>query len=280
MTRLIGVLSALGALQVLTAPCLADTVDPRKDLEEFQAYFKRSFPEIPFDEYSNGLYALPAAAARRAEWEQIEEFPPYELEVEMGRNYWEENNLGKCFKNGGVGIAQNYPYWDKERKMFRTAELDINDCLVRNGKTPIKDLKKGTMAQVVAYFRYMSRGNRLSPQIDLSDPAALAEYEYGRRYFWAKRGQLNFACADCHIQSAGKYIGGNILSTALGHGAGFPAYRSKWGGLGTIHRRYGGCNSQVRAAPLDPQSREYRALEFYEAYMNTGLPLTAPSQRF
>jgi len=70
-----------------------------------------------------------------------------------------------------------------------------------------------------------------------------------------------------------------VLSPALGHGVGFPTYRSKWGSLGTIHRRYGGCNKQVRAAPLKPQSREYRALELYETYMSTGLPLTAPSQR-
>ena len=48
---------------------------------------------------------------------------------------------------------------------------------------------------------------------------------------------------------------------------------------GTIHRRYGGCNKQVRAHPFKAQGEEYKALEFYEAVMNTGIPLKVPSQR-
>ena len=134
------------------------------------------------------------------------------------------------------------------------------------------------MAEVVAYMKSLSRGERIS--IDVSSPGARAAYEDGKKYFWARRGQLNFSCAQCHIDNAGKLIGGNILSPALGHGVGFPAYRSKWGELGTLHRRYRGCNKQVRAKPQSAQSEAYRNLEFFEAYMNTGLPLTAPSQRF
>lgn len=270
----------LTAVGLVLGVTIAAHAGPKEDLKQFQAFFTKKFPEIPFDDFSNGLYALPAAADRRAEWEIIEEFPPYEIALERGKKFWEENNLGSCFKNGGEGIAHRYPYWDKKKKMVRTAELDINDCLKRQGKKPIKNLLKGTMADVVAYFRYMSRGKRVNPDVDWSDPDALKEYERGKNFFWAKRGQLNFACADCHIQAPGKYIGGNILSPALGHGVGFPAYRSKWGAMGTIHRRYRGCNKQVRAKPLKAQSKEYRALELYEAYMNTGLPLVAPSARF
>jgi sulfur-oxidizing protein SoxA len=272
-------LGLLAAAIVISGAAHAAQVNPQQDLEQFQSYFKSRFPDVAFDEYSNGIYALPAAASQRTEWEQIEEFPPYELELEKGRQFWEENRLAGCFRNGGRGIAQNYPYWDAGRQTVRTIEIDINDCLVRLGKKPIKDLNKGTMAQVVAYFKSMSRGNRVSPAVDWSDPGAKREYAVGREFFWAKRGQLNFSCANCHVHSAGKHIGGNVLSPALGHGVGFPTYRSKWGSLGTIHRRYGGCNKQVRAAPLKPQSREYRALELYETYMSTGLPLTAPSQR-
>ena len=267
------------ALGLLAAGSLAVQASPQSDLKTFQNYFKKRFPKVPFDEYANGLYALPGAEDRRAEWEAIEDFPPYEIDLEKGKKFWEANNLGACFKNGGVGIAHTYPYWDKKRKEIRTAEMDINACLKRQGKKPIKNLKKGKMAQVVAYFRYLARGKRVKLNVDWSDPAAVKEYEYGKRFFWAKRGQLNFSCANCHVHSAGKKIGGNILSAALGHTVGFPVYRNKWGGLGTIHRRYGGCNKQVRAKPLKPQSREYRALELYEAYMSTGLPLTAPSNR-
>ena len=95
------------------------------------------------------------------------------------------------------------------------------------------------------------------------DPRALEAYERGKRHFYAKRGQLNMACADCHITNAGNKIRADLLSPALGHVSHFPVYRSKWGGLGTLHRRYGGCNKQVRAKPYKAQSDEYRALESY-----------------
>jgi sulfur-oxidizing protein SoxA len=48
---------------------------------------------------------------------------------------------------------------------------------------------------------------------------------------------------------------------------------------GTLHRRYDGCNKQVRAKPFKAQGDEYKALELYEAVMNTGVPLKVPSQR-
>jgi len=255
---------------------IATQASPQDDLKEFRNYFQSKYPEIPLAEYANGLYAFPAAADRRAEWEQIEEFPPYELAISKGEEFWKSNGLGSCMKRA----ANKYPRWDAASKQIVTAEQDINACLTKMGKKPIKNLKKGTMAQVMAYYRYQYRGQK----VDLSDypfnnADALAAYEYGKTYFWAKRGQLNFSCANCHVHSAGKHIGGNILSAALGHGTGFPVYRNKWGGLGTLHRRYGGCNKQVRATPLKPQSAEYRALELYETFMSTDLPLTAPSNR-
>jgi len=275
---LISVCAVAAGFAVAITALAGAAVDPKKDLEAFQGYFKAKFPTVKFDDFANGYYTLPGAEDKRKEWEAIMEFPSYELELDKGKDFWEKNNLASCFKNGGKNIAQNYPYWDKAKGEIRTIELDINACLTKLGKTPIKDLKKGTMAEVTAYFKSLSRGQRVA--IDLSDPGAQKEYAYGREQWWAKRGQLNFSCANCHYDSAGKYIGGNMLSAGLGHGVGFPAYRSKWGALGTIHRRYNGCNKQVRAAPMKDQSREYRALELYETYMATGLPLVAPAQRF
>ena len=90
---------------------------------------------------------------------------------------------------------------------------------------------------------------------------------------------LGLACADCHVANSGGYIRSDLLSPALGNLSHFPVYRLKWQGLGTPHRRFGGCNKQVRAKPLKPQSDSYKALELYQAYMNTGVPLKVPSQR-
>lgn len=269
---------ALTAVAIIIGLQTSAQAGPVEDLRAFQDFFRKKFPEVPFDEFSNGLYALPAAKDQRVEWEEIMQFPPYEADLEIGEKFWVDNDLASCFKNGGRNIAQHYPYWDEGTQMIRTIELDINECLRRQGQSELDDLKKGTMAQVVAYMKSLSRGQRV--KLGISGPGALKAYEEGKQFYWSKRGQLNFSCANCHVDFAGKFLGGAVLSAGLGHGVGYPAYRSKWGELGTLHRRYAGCNSQVRAAPFKAQSRQYRHLEFYETYMQTGLPLTAPSQRF
>jgi sulfur-oxidizing protein SoxA len=107
----------------------------------------------------------------------------------------------------------------------------------------------------------------------------MAAYKRGKNHFYAKRGQLNMSCADCHRANAGNRIRADLLSPALGHTTHFPVYRSKWGGLGTLHRRYGGCNKQVRARPHKPQSDEYRALEYFHTYMSNGLAMNGPGAR-
>jgi len=112
-----------------------------------------------------------------------------------------------------------------------------------------------------------------------NDKGALKAYNAGKQFYFARRGQLNFSCAHCHFDAAGKYIRANILSAGLGQATNFPVYRSKWGGLGTMHRRYGGCNKQVRAKPFKAQKSEYTNLEYFHTYMSNGLKLNAPSNR-
>ncbi|MFQ5755551.1 MAG: sulfur oxidation c-type cytochrome SoxA [Acidiferrobacterales bacterium] len=270
-------LIALTAVGILVGTPIEAHADPVQDLQAFQDFFRKRFPDVPFDEFSNGLYALPAAQEQRAQWEQIMQLPPYEFALDRGQAFWEENNLASCFKNAGRNIAQHYPYWDESTKMVRTIVLDINECLKRKGQPTIDNLKNGTMAEVAAYMKSLSRGQRVKIAIPNAD--ARDAYEEGRSIFWARRGQLNLSCATCHVDNAGKQLGGEIVSAALGHGVGYPAYRSEWSELGTLHWRYAACNLQVRAAPFKAQSRQYRRLQYYETYLQQGLPLTAPSQR-
>ncbi len=274
MKKIATILIALGAM--LSVP-LAAMADPASDLKAFQSYFFKRFPTVKLSSYNDGVYALPVAKDMRAEWEQIMVFPPYEPELAKGKEFWDKHKMASCFSNGGKGVAAHYPVWDKRTKEVRTVVMDINSCLEKKGDKPIKNLKKGTMAEVAAYMKSLSNGYRI--HLDLSAPGMRKAYEDGKKFFWAKRGQLNFACADCHVHAAGKHIGGNILGPALGHTTGFPVYRSKWGGLGTLHRRYGGCNKQVRAKPFKAQSKQYKDLEVYETYMSTGVPLKVPGQR-
>ena len=56
--------------------------DPEQDREAFRAYFLQRFPDVPVDEYVNGIYAIDEKA--REQWREIEAFPPYEFAVEQG----------------------------------------------------------------------------------------------------------------------------------------------------------------------------------------------------
>ncbi len=258
--------------------------DPKvkKEIAEYQAYFKKRFPTVGLSDYSDGVNALPQYAERRANWELLMEFPPYEADMDKARALWNKpmksgKALASCFSRP----ATKYPYYSNEAKEIRTIEMDLNDCLKKNGEEPIKNLKHGKVALLVAAFREQYNGQTWN--VDVDSPGAVAAYEAGKKFYWTKRGQLNFSCANCHVHSAGNKLRGDVLSAGLGHTTGFPVYRTKWAlkgkPWGTVHRRYGGCNKQVRAKPFKPQSEQYRALEFYEAALSTGVPLKVPSQR-
>jgi sulfur-oxidizing protein SoxA len=260
------------------------TTDVQADIDAFQGYFKERFPTVPLEAYNDGVNALPQYAERRENWLLLMEFPPYEEHVEKGREEWATPFAnGKTFDDCAKDWppANVYPVYVPESDDLRTIVGDINACLEANGEEPLKNVNNGKMARLVIAYKEKFNGEKVN--VDVSDPGAVAWYEKGKQFYWAKRGQLNFSCADCHIHSSGQSVRGDVLSAGLGHTTGFPVYRTKWAlagkPLGTIHRRYGGCNRQVRAASFKSQGPEYKALELYEAVMNTGIPLKVPSQR-
>jgi len=258
---------------------LSAQATPDDDLQKFQEYFFKRFPGVPLEEYANGVYAIDSAS--REQWEAVEEFPPYELDIDAGEKMFNTpfangKTYASCFANGGIGIRQNYPYWDDKTKLVKTLEQEINECREKNGEEPL-GWSKGKIAQISAYMAFTSRGNKFNVKVPNAD--ALKAYEDGKQFFYAKRGQLNFSCSNCHVDSAGLKVRADMLSPALGHVTHFPVYRSKWGGLGTMHRRYGGCNKQVRAKPFKSQSNEYRNLEYFHTYMSNGMAVNGPGAR-
>lgn len=288
MKKIMMLLAALGIAGIVATPAVAG---PAEDLKQFRDYFKKKFPTVKFDAYADGLYALPGNEEYKASWEAYNEFPPFELGLANGKKDWETpfpngKTFASCFKNGGKNVAQNYPYWDDKSQKVRTAEMDVMDCAKKNGGKQAyltadldKDAKaRVALAEVTAHFYSLSRGQRIS--IDLSKPGAVKAYEAGKKFWWARRGQLNFSCSNCHVDLAGRNFGGNQpLSAGLGHTTAWPAQRLDWGRLETIHFRYKTCNGQVRAKGLKHGAEIYNNLELYEKYMSSGLPLTAPSMR-
>ena len=157
-------------------------------------------------------------------------------------------------------------------------EWAINLCREQHGEEPL-GYNKGPLAQISAYLAFLSRGKIIDVDIPADDPGALAAYEEGKKFYYSKRGQLNFSCASCHVIAPGMRLRANLLGPAVGQVSHFPVYRKKWGAVGTLHRRYGGCNRQVRAASFKPQSRQYRNLEYFHTYMSNGIPLNGPGGR-
>ncbi len=273
-------------LSYLVGGCLAVSAstallaDPEVDREAFVNYYLTKFSGTPKEDFVNGIYSIDAQA--RDQWNDLEEFPPYEIAIDKGQSLFETpfangKSYADCFENGGIGVRHKYPYFDTEQGMVVTAELAINQCREANGEKPLK-YKKGDIAAISAYMAYTTRGETINVVIP-DDPRAMAAYEMGKQFYYTKRGQLNFACADCHVGGSGGAIRTEMLSPALGHPSHFPVYRLKWGEIGTLHRRLGGCNSQVRAKPFPAQSEEYRNLEYFLTYMSNGLEFNGPGVR-
>ena len=276
--------SILRTLALLAITCsigaTAQAATPEEDLQAFRDFFEKRFPDVQSGEYVNGVYSIDPVG--RENWLAIEEFPPYEPFIDDGKTMWDTPFAnGKTYKDcfpDGPALMSKYPHWDKQKGMVMTLPLALNNCRKANGEKPLK-YKKGAINDILSYIASESRGQVTNVVIPKDDPRALAAYEAGRAFYYARRGQLNFSCAHCHLQNAGMMLRTDTLSPALGHTTHFPVYRSKWGTVGTLHRRFTGCNKQVRAKPFKAQGEEYRNLEYFLTYMSNGLPLNGPGAR-
>jgi L-cysteine S-thiosulfotransferase len=272
--------AALALATVTLAARAADTPNPAADAKAFRNYFVTKFPKVKLEDFVNGPYSM--NEDMRRQWEEKEQFPPYEFSLDAGKEMFSKpfkngKSYADCFPNQGIGVRQNYPYFDTNEGKVVTLELALNKCREANGEAAFSYVRDD-MAALTAYMAFTSRGKPFDIKIP-DDPRALEAYQNGKRYFYTRRGQLNFSCATCHVQNPGERIRAEILAPALGILNAMPIYRSEWGGMGTISRRFTTCNSQIRGVPLEPQAEEYRDLEYYLSYVSNGLPISGPGSR-
>jgi len=254
---------------------------PEDDLKKMQDYYTARFPTIALEQFADGLYAFDEVA--REQWLEIEDFPPYETAIEEGKLAFETafgngKNYASCFENKGVGVRQRYPYFDESTEQVVTLELAINQCRGLNGEPPL-DYGKGELSALSSYLSFISRGETIDVKVPKNNAKALAAYEAGKQFYYSRRGQLDFSCSGCHLQQVGKSLRADPISTTIGHVTHFPAYRTVWGEMVTLHRRFAECNFLVRSKPLAAQSEQYRNLEYFLSFMSNGLPLNGPSSR-
>jgi len=272
---------ALTLLLILISLQTAIASDPVADLKRYQAFFHDRFPEFTHQDFSYGMYKF--NEDKLSQYEDIMQIPPYEMAVDEGKALFETrfkngHSYANCFSNQGLGIAQTYPKFDKKTGKVQTLEGAINDCRVSNGEKSLNTLK-GDLVKIAAYMADTSRGKPISVEIP-NDPRARAAYEEGKQIYFSRRGPREFACYHCHWQTSGQRIRGNELSPAIGQAANFPVYRSDWGELGSIQRRFKGCMENVGAIPLQEQSTAMNNLQYFHTYLSNGVPMNAPNSRF
>ena len=189
------------AAYLLIAP-VAGVAGPEEDRQAFRDFYARRFPDVPLAAHKDGTYAL--NAGKRQQWLDIEDFPPYEIAVDEGEELFgtpfaNGGTYADCFDNGGLGIKQHYPYFDTDLGEVVTLEMAVNLCRERNQEKPL-DYASEELNAIVAYMAFTSRGEHFDIRIP-DDPRALAAHEEGRRFYFTRRGQLNFACSSCSSRS-------------------------------------------------------------------------------
>ena len=248
---------------------------PEKDRQEFIKHYMDKYPNVKVEDYVYGALAFDADS--KAQYDAIMEFPPYDSEIDKGRKMWETpfkngKTYAGCLPNGGQHIAGNYPLFDEAKGKVVTLHDAINDCRTANGEEAFKVNDMKTMGVLTAYMRTLSDGMIMN--IKAESPKAMAAYEDGKKTFFSRKGQLNFACASCHVQNAGLRLRSELLSPAVGHAVHWPVFR---GGdnLVTLQQRYQGCFSQVRAVPPPQGGTVMNNLEYFHSALSDGLPLKA-----
>lgn len=264
--------------------------DPEADRQALVKYFmdqhgstKFEGRPLKFEDFHLGAYAFDAD--KYSQLKSAEEFPPYIDHIEAGEKLWKKpfangKTYSSCagFDGDVKTIRPKYPFFDDGRGEVINLDQAINECRVANGeKAYAYGSKDKDLDKVMAYLGYESRGQKIN--VVINSPGALDAYNMGETIFHTRRGQLGQSCAGCHIYSAGRHIRSNILSPISGHTSHFPAYRANDGDLVSLQKRYVGCMVSVRAYAFAPNSKEFKALEFYEAFMSNGIEIDAPGYR-
>lgn len=145
------------AVTIVLTACLTGTLaiasTPSEDLVEFQKYFTDRFPDTKKSDFIDGIYSIDAAS--RETFEAIEEFAPYEIDIEKGEEMYNKpfangSGYANCFPKPGV--RHLYPQFDSKSGNIITLEGAINACRKAAGEKPLK-YKKGAMAAMTEIGR-------------------------------------------------------------------------------------------------------------------------------
>lgn len=202
--------------------------------------------------------------------------------VDQGEELWSkvDGKAGKscasCHNDPSSmkGVATVYPKYNEKAKNLDNIETRINRCREENMQAEPWKYESSQLLAMTVFVRHQSLGMPMNVKVD---GAAAPHFEKGKAFYYQRRGQLDMACKHCHEDNPGGQLRANTLSE--GQTNGFPTYRLKWQKVGSTHRRFRGCNKQVRSTPYKYASDEYLDLELYVAWRGRGLPVETPAVR-
>ena len=241
----------------------------------------RVLDSAEIEKLADYLNALPAAAAEAP----AEPAPQPEAAedhsadvaavVNAGKQLWttkfkDGRTLASCFPNGGRRIAATYPLYDTRVKKVVTLEIAINQCRKTHNEALYDATDPATMGAVVAYVRSLANGQKISVRVPEAARPLLAQ---GERLYTTRMGQRNYACASCHVQSAGKRFDNSVLSAATAQAPQWPLVRGTT--AVTAQARMRECLELMGAAPFAAGSDELNHLEYYLTSLANGQPVKA-----
>jgi len=225
------------------------------------------------------LAAAAAAAPVEAPAQAEPAAPPGPTPAERGKALWvrkfkDGKSLASCYPNGGRRVAASYPLYDGRLKRVITLEMSINQCLKVHREPLLEGTDPQTMGALTAYLRSLAEGRKIAVRVPA---AAEPRFEQGRRLYFTRFGQRNFACASCHVQNAGRIYAEQALSGAVGQAARWPFIRA--GQAVTLQAQIRDCLDRMGAAPFGAGSDEMNDLEYFLTYLSQGQPLKPNTPR-
>ncbi len=208
---------------------------------------------------------------------------PAMVAVDYARDLWEtaagssEQSCADCHgdvEDAMAGFRANMPRWNAAAGQPWSLEHWINWSITEHQGAEAWKWESPEMLAMTALIGLQSRGQPMTVQTD----GPMAEWiAKGKDLYYTRVGQLDMACNQCHEDNYGQMIRADHLSQGMING--FPTYRMKWSGLGSLHRRFSGCMKNIRATPYKRGSDEFVALEAYLAARGAGLSIETPAVR-
>ncbi|MEM6356781.1 MAG: sulfur oxidation c-type cytochrome SoxA [Pseudomonadota bacterium] len=208
---------------------------------------------------------------------------PAMVAVDYGLDLWEtpagssNQSCAECHgdvEEAMAGFRADMPRWNEEAGKPWSLEHWINWSITEHQGADAWKWESPEMLAMTALIGLQSRGAPMTVQ---TDGPMMPWIERGKELYYTRVGQLDMSCNQCHEDNYGQMIRADHLSQ--GNINGFPTYRFKWSGLGSLHRRFSGCMKNIRATPYKRGSDEFVALEAYLASRGSGLSIETPAVR-